>query len=616
MKRISFFLIVSLLLFTSVVWMISGVAGQEDNFTGVFAEAIGTANLRDAIGTEGTNVVGDIAGGTRYPVVGRSQFYPWLLLGDVESAQPIGWVFADLVNTFGTLSSVPVTEASLSQLNAAVLPTASTTATPPGQAALTTAEPTAELGTAEAGAADITLTPSPTLEAATSAPQFAVSGVTNGEINIRYWPDPNADRIGVAQAGQVFEITGYHTQFPWVQIAYPVSPNGSAWVARDLLDYTGEVLTTRAISTTSFGSLPTLTPTSAVLGESSVLRTETPAPVSAAFERLGNQLWNIVLSGGFDPITSQFGALYLRDLQTGQEIMFGNEIAFSGTSINKVAIMTEFFGTIDFDPDLTQAGDLANMMICSENVATNNMISAVASGDLWAGAERITAFLRELGLQRTFLTAPYEIPGATPVPASRPVEYPQTSAQQDRANPNVTNQMTVDEMGYLLTSIYECAFNERGALLTNYPEGTYTPQECRKMLHVMANNDVDALLKAGVPEDITVAHKHGWIADTHGNAAVFFTPGGDYVLVMMLFKPNWLQFEAESLPIIAEVSRTVYNYYNPNAPLDQIRDGFIPDANNCQYRGSPLVEDLINPLYGLEAPAVRGDIQQLGKIGP
>lgn len=590
--------------------LISGLTAQDDPFTGVFAEALGTANLRDAIGVEGTTVVGEITSGTRYPVIGQSELYPWLLLGDPDTAAPLGWVFADLVNIFGTMGNVPVTEASLGQMNPAALPSASTTATPPGQADAATTAPGAET------AGTITLTPSPTPPATTPPPQFAVSGRTNGEINIRYWPDPNASRLGVAQAGQVFEITGYHTQFPWVQIAYPESPNGSAWVARDLLEFSGDVLTTRAISVTSFSNLPTLTPTSAVLGSSSVIRDEEPVPVSAAFEALGNRLWSIVLRGGFDPMTSQFGALYLRDLQTGEEIMFGNDIAFSGTSLNKVAIMAEYFATIDFNPDLATAGTLANMMICSHNEATNSMIGAVASGDEWVGAQRITKFLRDLGLQRTFLTAPYAIPGATPQPPTVPVEYPQTSAQQNRANPNVTNQMTVDEMGYLLTSIYECAFNERGALLTSFPEGTYTPQECRKMLHLMANNNVDALLKAGVPEDITVSHKHGWIDDTHGNAAVIYTPGGDYVLVMMVFKPVWLQFEAESLPVIAEVSRVVYNHYNPDAPLDGIRDGFIPDSTTCNYRGSPIVQDLINPLYGLEKPAIHGEIGVLGKIDP
>ncbi|MBC8100571.1 MAG: serine hydrolase, partial [Armatimonadetes bacterium] len=255
---------------------------------------------------------------------------------------------------------------------------------------------------------------------------------------------------------------------------------------------------------------------------------------------------------------------------------------------------------------------IANTMICSENIATNTLLSVTGQGDAYAGAEAVTTFLTQLGLPYTFLTAPYEIPGVTPTPPTIPIRYPQTAADQRKAAPNVTNQMTVDEMGYLLASMYQCGFEDSGALLTRFPAGAYTPQECRKMLHVMANNNVDALLKAGVPEGITVAHKHGWVADTHANGGVFFTPGGDYVLVMLLHKPIWLEFEGESLPVFAEVSRTVYNWYNPGAPLAAIRAGLIPEANTCQYRDSPLTQDLTDPLWGQTAPAVRGDIIKVG----
>lgn len=121
------------------------------------------------------------------------------------------------------------------------------------------------------------------------------------------------------------------------------------------------------------------------------------------------------------------------------------------------------------------------------------------------------------------------------------------------------------------------------------------------MLHVMANNNVDALLKAGVPAEISVAHKHGWVADTHGNAAIFFTPGGDYVIVMMLFQPSWLVY-SESLPVIANVSRTVFNFFNTDTPLDQIRDGFIPDTASCNYASSPLISDIVSPSFGRTLP--------------
>jgi hypothetical protein len=576
-----------------ILLLVTTLASSQSGFTGVYAEAIQIANLRSAIGLE-TEKVGEITVGTRYPVIGRSQFYPWLLLGDTQTAQAIGWVFQDLVTVYGDLNVVPFTEQAVNSISPVVTSTVETNITP-----LASTSPT------------------PQPPAGSPTPSFTVSGMTSGEVNIRYRPAPDSERLGVAQAGDVFEIVGYHTQFPWVQVNYPDSPNGLAWIAIDLLEITGDVYRTRAISTTNFANLPTLTPTSAVQGQSSVIRENTPVPADGEFALLGNRLWEIMLNGKFDPLTSRFGALYLLDLQTGQEIMFGNDVAYSGTSINKIGILLELFALLNGDPDPMLAGDIANMMICSSNEATNKVISVIGGGDLYTGADAVSNFFTRLGLQRTFLTAPYDIPGATPVPPTRPVRYPQTSANQQKANPNVTNQITVDEIGYVLGSIYQCAFNEAGPLIEDFDEGVFTPQECRKMLHVMANNNVDALLKAGVPAEITVAHKHGWVADTHGNAAVFFTPGGDYVIVAMLYQPGWLDYQDTadlpgSLRILAEISRTVYNWYNPDLQLPEIREGFIPETTTCDFRGSPLVNDLVDPGWGLEAPAVTGDIVKTG----
>ncbi len=150
-------------------------------------------------------------------------------------------------------------------------------------------------------------------------------------------------------------------------------------------------------------------------------------------------------------------------------------------------------------------------------------------------------------------------------------------------------------MGWLMGGIYQCAYQDGGLLMESYPE-QFDGRECRQMLHVMSNNTVDALLKAGVPADTRVAHKHGWIEDTHGNSAIFFTPGGDYVIVMTLFQPEWLNFQ-ESLPVIAEVSRTVYNFYNPENPMPAIRDGYIPEAGTCNFAGTPLVADLMRVIW-------------------
>lgn len=572
-------LLTAVLLLSTLAGVTLLVAGQSTAPT-VVAEAIIQANLR-AAGDISTDIVGEIVAGTRYPVVGRNQFEvsTWYLLADPATNQPIGWVYYELVNVTGNINSV-----AFSTLNVTTPPTPTPTATLEAPAVTNTSDTSSPAATATGDS----VAP-PTF---TATPAFSVVGLVSGEVNIRYGPGPNFDRLGVAQAGDRLNVVGYHTQFPWVQVAFAGAPEGVGWVAEDLLDIQGDKFSTRAITRTDFSTLPTLTPTPAVVQSDSV---------SASFAALGNALWNIVLRGGFDPATNRFGALYLRDLRTGEELTFGNEFAFSGTSINKVPILVELFDIVNGDVPPQVAIDIANTMICSENVATNRLLEVIGGGNDYDGAEKVSQRLTQLGLTRTFLTAPYEILGATPEPPPHPIRYPVTDVDQAKANPNFTNQMTVDEMGHLLTTVYECAVNETGPLLTG--TSNYTPQECRKMLHVMTNNNVDALLKAGVPATIPVAHKHGWVDDTHGNAAIFFTPGGDYVIVMMLHEPEWLIYD-ESLPVIAEVSRMVYNYYNPTTPQSEIRPGVIPESPDCNYAGSPLVTDIMSPLYGatLTAP--------------
>lgn len=557
----SVILIASLLLLVHVPGLVMGQ-------NGVMAEAVGQANLRAEPSTDAA-LMGEIRAGTRYPVIGRSEFFPWVLLGDPVTQQPIGWVFRDLLTIYGDLNQVPI---STLNVNTPFVPPAATS--PAG---------------AQTGPTLPAVTPSPT-------PNFTVVGIVNGEINIRYGPGVEYPRIGVVNAGERLEVTAYHTQYPWVQIRFAASPTGYAWVAAELLQFEGDRFSLPAISQTSFANQPTLTPVPLPIF-SSVIPGEEPVPLSPAFEALGRELWAIFVNGGFDPATSRFGSLYLHDLQTGEALTFGNDIAFSGTSINKIAILADVFSVLDTPPRPEVAVDIANTMICSENVATNRLLGIVGNGDQLAGADHVTSFLQQMGLENTFIAAPFDTtnPLVTATPIPRAPNIPVTNADRTRANPDFVNQMTVDEMGWLIGSIYQCAFENRGPLMTNFP-GLYTPQECRTMLHVMNSNTVDGLLRAGVPEDIPVAHKHGWIADTHGNAALFFTPGGNYVLVAMLYQPGFLIF-GESLPVIAEASRTVYNYFNPGQPMLEIREGFIPEAASCNFAGDPLIAEIGSPAF-------------------
>ncbi len=530
----------------------------------ITAQALGQANLR-AGDNINSALLGEITTGTDYPVLGRSQFYPWLLLGSPGTAQPIGWVYETLLAVSGNIDQLPVSQLELNGAPA-------------------TATVTAQLSPSAPPEATQSFNPSAT----PSQARFGVSGEVIGEVNIRYGPGIDYPRLGVAQAGQSFAITGYHTQFPWVRIFYESVANQQAWIARDLLRVSGDLFSTQAISQARLNLPPLSATPPAISGGGEQV------PLSAGFRILANHLWNLVLESGFDPQTSRFGALFVLDLASGQAFSFGEDIAFSGTSINKIAILTALYSRLEGPPSISLATDIANTMICSENAATNRLLSMLGGGNSYYGAEAVSSFYEELGWSRSFITAPFTTIG-TPEPPPGPIKLPETSADQVKANPDLSNQLTVAEAGALLGGIYRCAYGEEGPLIETFGN-RLEPRECRQILHVMSSNTVDALLKAGAPADTRVAHKHGWIADTHGNAALFFTPGGDYVIAMMLYQPQWLNFQ-ESLPLIAEVSRRVYNYFNPEQAQPEIRDGYIPEAGSCDYNGDPLVIDIMQPVW-------------------
>jgi uncharacterized protein YraI len=534
--------------------------------TGVRAEAQNTVNLRAYPGSD-TDILGQMQLGLQYIVIGRHEIFPWLLLAEPASIRPVGWAFRDIVLVTGNLDTVPYLDVAVT-----------------GNPATPTA---AQSSTANSGSN----------QTASNTPAFTVAGTALGEINIRYGPGTDYPRIGVAQAGDRFQIIGYHTQFPWVQIRYEASPTGAAWIATDLLEIEGDIYSTDAISDTVL-NLPTLTPTPAVVQSVGGI-SETGTNASPEFLALGNRLYQLMLSSGFDPETSLFGSLFILDLQTGETLAFGNNVAYSGTSVNKISILATLYGSLNGIPPQGLATDIANTMICSENAATNRLLAVIGNQDEWRGATQVTNFLRTLGLENSYLLAPYVADPAHPPVAPAPIPVPDTSVDQAIAFPEPYNQVTLEDLGWLLAAIYQCGYEEAGPLIENFPAGTYEPRECRQMIHVMASNNVDSLLRSGVPVDVRVAHKHGWIDDTHMNAGIFFTEGGDYVVGMALHSNRldatnnrYLSFD-QTLPVFAETSRQIYNYFNPELQSLEIRDSFIPLPTECNFANSTLVGDLM-----------------------
>jgi beta-lactamase class A len=248
-------------------------------------------------------------------------------------------------------------------------------------------------------------------------------------------------------------------------------------------------------------------------------------------------------------------SIYIKDLASGEEFSDDADVAYAGMSILKIAIMVEAYKHLDAPPDADTTKILTETMTLSGNFTANLLLrDTIGDGDAYQGVRRLNETMKLIGLVNTFMATPYDedvLPQHISTSAN--------SRTDISTNPDPFMQTTPQDMGRLLEMVYQCA-DGGGTLIAAYPD-ELTPDECQAMLDIMSQNHIGSLIEAGVPEEIPVAHKHGWVGDSHGDAGIVFTPGGDYVLCIYLYHTDWLEWEVSS-PLMARISEATYNYFN------------------------------------------------------
>ena len=250
-----------------------------------------------------------------------------------------------------------------------------------------------------------------------------------------------------------------------------------------------------------------------------------------------------------------FYSIYITDLATGENFSDDADVAYAGMSILKIAIMLEAYKRLDGPPDVDTTKILSETMTLSGNFTSNLLLRhTIGDGDAYEGVRRLNQTMKLIGLVNTFMATPYDedvLPQHIRTPANQRTDV--------STNPDPFMQTTPQDMGRLLEMIYQCA-DGGGTLIAAYPD-ELTPDECQAMIEIMSENRIGELIEAGAPEGTQVAHKHGWVGDSHGDAGIVFTPGGDYVLCIYLYYTDWLEWEVSS-PLMARISEAAYNYFN------------------------------------------------------
>lgn len=252
---------------------------------------------------------------------------------------------------------------------------------------------------------------------------------------------------------------------------------------------------------------------------------------------------------------AETAGIYFKDLSTGDSLLVDADAPVHAASMMKVPVMVQVFrdveaGTLGLDDSLVitatfrsivdgsfyelsvpddsdttlyrRVGErvsvrelMDRMITVSSNLATNMLIERV-------GADRTQRTMRDLG--------------AASIAVLRGVE----DAKAYEAGLN--NTTTARDLGTIFSAIAD----NRAA----------SAASCRAMVEILARQEFNEGIPAGLPPGTRVAHKTGWITGIrHDGGIVYLPDGGAYVLVVLT---RGIEDVDAADRLIAAVSRIAY----------------------------------------------------------
>lgn len=222
-------------------------------------------------------------------------------------------------------------------------------------------------------------------------------------------------------------------------------------------------------------------------------------------------------------------AVYVSDLRN-KEYLEINSHAVKSASLIKLYIMGAVLeqvelGNLKDDKRLEKL--LKKMITVSDNEASNELVRMLSPDGTNhpEGMEVVNTFAQAGG-------------------------YGDTSQGRDMQD---VREVPVEGENY--TSVRDC-----GHFLENVYYGTCVSAEAsEKMLDLLKKQKRTWKIPAGVPEGVVTANKTGELKDTENDAAIIYSPGGDYILCVTATELSDTEAAEKN---IADISAVVYQYIN------------------------------------------------------
>ena len=306
--------------------------------------------------------------------------------------------------------------------------------------------------------------------------------------------------------------------------------------------------------------------------QSGSTRLELPFMTPAGSMPVDSATLNAAIAGMAEAWQGVVG-VYVWDLDSDTVVASLNEnTVFSGASVMKVPILLHAYSRLtSFDED--QISWMRKMIIHSDNIAANKMLATSMNGQgteaAYQGAQDMNAMFKALGLEHTYQNLPYEareyLIGT--------LNYNIKGGPKEEGQPPFTDadpmlRTTPREMSTVFHAIYRCSQGD-GPLLQLYPD-TLTAQRCTDILMLMRENADTTRMMRGLPDDVVVAHKSGWIEDMQADVGIVTTPANQHYLVAIyVYRPIGADGVFLSDPLASEAisgfARLIHSAFVPAA---------------------------------------------------
>lgn len=220
-------------------------------------------------------------------------------------------------------------------------------------------------------------------------------------------------------------------------------------------------------------------------------------------------------------------SVYAADLSSG-EYMTINSHAVKAASLIKLYIMGSVLeqieaGNLIEDENISRL--LSDMITVSDNESSNELVRLLSPDgtDHAAGMEVVNAFAKSYGYTDTSQGRDLQDVRETPPPGE--------------------NYTSVKDCGLFLKRIYD--------------GGCISPEASARMLELLEQQTRTWKIPAGVPDGVATANKTGELSDTENDAAIVFSPGGDYILCVT---STGLSDTSAAQANIVSLSSAVYQY--------------------------------------------------------